>query len=99
MKETFRRAAGAVCRFLPKYLYAGVASLFLFTYGVFVRRHRFLIFRIAKHFGMKTPIEAEQLPILPLGPSLIAMLQALLSRRLVLVQSLRHPVVARWATA
>jgi len=39
---------------------------FLFTAGVLSRRHRFLIFQIAKHFGMKMPAEAERLPTLPL---------------------------------
>ncbi len=61
-----QNAFRTVKRFLPKYLYAGVSSLFLFTLGVFARRHRFLIFQIAKHFGMTMPAEAEQLPILPL---------------------------------
>ena len=62
-----QNALRTVKRFLPKYLYAGVSSLFLFTFGVFARRHRFLIFQIAKHFGMKMPAEAEYLPVVPLG--------------------------------
>lgn len=41
-------------------------SVYLFTAGVFSRNHRFLIFQIAKHFGMKMPAEAEHLPVLPL---------------------------------
>src|SRR5260221_9343304 len=60
-------ALTTVKRFLPKYFYAGLSSLFLFTFGVFVERHRFLIFQIARHFGMKMPVEAERLPVLPLG--------------------------------
>ncbi len=60
------KAVRTVKRFLPKYLYAGISSLFLFTFGVFAQRHRFLIFQIAQHFGMKMPVETELLPVLPL---------------------------------
>ncbi len=60
------RERSPVRRFLPKYLYALFTSLFLFTVGVFSRRHRFLIFQIAKHFGLKMPKENENLPVLPL---------------------------------
>ena len=57
----------AVKRFLPKYLFAAMMSIYLFTAGVFFRNHRFLIFQITKHFGMKMPVEDERLPILPLS--------------------------------
>lgn len=56
----------AVLRFLPKYLYAVISSLFLFTIGVFSGRHRYLIFRIAEHFGMKTPQARQSIPTIPL---------------------------------
>ena len=42
-------------------------SVYLFTVGVLSRNHRFLIFQIAKHFGMKMPAEAERLQVLPLS--------------------------------
>ena len=61
------RRAGPVGRFLPKYVYALAASFFLFTVGIFRPRHRFLIFQIAKHFGMQMPMEEEQLPLLSLS--------------------------------
>ncbi len=61
-----RRALAASERFLPKYLYALFSSFYLFAFGVFSPRHRFLIFQIAKHFGFKMPTEEERLPILPL---------------------------------
>jgi hypothetical protein len=61
------RAAAAVCRFAPKYLYALAASFFLFTAGVSSRKHRFLIFQIAKHFGMKMPAGDERIPAVPLS--------------------------------
>jgi hypothetical protein len=54
-------------RFFPKYLYALCAGVYLFTFGVLSPRHRFLIFQIAKHFGMKMPAERERLPVLPLS--------------------------------
>ncbi|MDQ3116325.1 MAG: class I SAM-dependent methyltransferase [Verrucomicrobiota bacterium] len=57
----------AIKRFLPKYLFALSVSPILFTVGVFSRRHRFLIFQIAKHFGMSMPTEKERLPTIALA--------------------------------
>lgn len=74
MKGKLERSVAAMCRFLPKYLYAGLATTFLFTAGVFFRNHRFLIFQIAKHFGMKMPTEEQRLPILPLSAVLTSKL-------------------------
>lgn len=64
--NTFAKASKAFVRFFPKYIYALTVTPFLFTVGVFSGRHRFLIFQIAKHFGMKMPTEEERLPILTL---------------------------------
>ena len=61
------RAISAITRFLPKYIYSLVVSLFLFTLGIFSRRNRFLIFQIARHFGWKQGTEEERIPILPLA--------------------------------
>jgi len=49
------RTPSAFQRFLPKYLYALLVTPFLFTLGVLQKQHRFLIFQIAQHFGMKMP--------------------------------------------
>ncbi len=57
----------AAKRFLPKYLRAAGASLYLFSAGVFSRRHRFLIFQIAEHFGLKVPPPAQPIPQILLG--------------------------------
>lgn len=54
-------------RFFPKYLYALLLSPFLFTVGVLKKRHRFLIFQIAQHFGMKMPAPDLRLPVAPLA--------------------------------
>jgi hypothetical protein len=54
-------------RFLPKYLYALLVSPFLFTAGILKKRHRFLIFQIAQHFGMKMPAADLRLPVAPLS--------------------------------
>lgn len=43
----------ALIRFLPKYLYALCSSLYLFSFGALKSRHRYLIFKIASHFGLK----------------------------------------------
>ena len=56
----------AALRFIPKYLYALLSSLFLFTAGVFAPRHRFLIFKIAEHFGMKLPEVRRAIPTIAL---------------------------------
>jgi imidazolonepropionase-like amidohydrolase len=61
------KASKAFRRFFPKYIYALAVTPFLFTAGVLSRRHRFLIFQIAKHFGMRMPTEEERLPVLPLS--------------------------------
>src|SRR2546427_8573674 len=61
------RGLAAIGRFLPKYLYAFFVSPFLFTAGVFLRKHRFLIFQIATHFGMKMPSENQAIPAIPLA--------------------------------
>jgi hypothetical protein len=66
------RLAAAFSRFAPKYLYALLASPFLFTIGTLSRRHRFLIFEIAQHFGFKMQVEHEELPVLPLAQVLPA---------------------------
>lgn len=50
-------------RFLPKYLYAMAVLPWLFSRGVFSARDRFLIFQIAKHFGMRMPEEPQLLPV------------------------------------
>jgi len=63
---TLVRATEAVRRFLPKYVYALVTIPWLFTLGVFTGRHRFLIFQIASHFGMRMRREDQRLPVLPL---------------------------------
>jgi predicted O-methyltransferase YrrM len=60
-------AVAAAKRFLPKYLLALLSSPFLFTAGVFSRRHRYLIFRMAEHFGMKTPKISQPIPTIPLA--------------------------------
>lgn len=57
----------AIKRFLPKYLLALSVSPFLFTAGVFFPRHRFLIFQIARHFGMTMATENERLPVMALS--------------------------------
>lgn len=59
-------ALTAARRFLPKYLLAVFVSMFLFTIGVFSRRHRFLIFQIAEHFGLKLPTINQAIPVIPL---------------------------------
>jgi len=75
---TTDQTTSAVRRFLPKYLYALAATPFLFTVGVLSERHRFMIFQIAKHFGMKMPAEKELLPILPLSAVLTSKLDVTL---------------------
>jgi hypothetical protein len=61
------RVGLAVRRFAPKYLYALITVPFLFTAGIFSRRHRFLIFQIAKHFGMKMPTGDRRIPVIPIS--------------------------------
>jgi hypothetical protein len=69
-----KRERLAISRFLPKYLRALLGSLFLFTIGVASRRHRYLIFRIAEHFGLKPAEDERRLPVLPLSAVLDAQL-------------------------
>jgi predicted O-methyltransferase YrrM len=68
-------ATRALRRFLPKYAYALAVMPFLFTAGVLCGRHRFMIFQIARHFGMKMPTENERLPIFPLSAVLTSKLE------------------------
>ena len=52
-------------RFLPKLLYAQVRSLYLFTFGIFSSRNRFLIYQIATLLGWDGKRRAELLRKIP----------------------------------
>jgi predicted O-methyltransferase YrrM len=56
----------AVCRFLPKYIFGSLSSLYLFTLGVFRARHRYLVWQICRHFGWPDRRPASIIP--PLSP-------------------------------
>ncbi|MDQ3198590.1 MAG: class I SAM-dependent methyltransferase [Verrucomicrobiota bacterium] len=50
-------------RFFPKYIYALASIPWLFTFGLLSPRRRFLIFQIAKDFGLELPRAEESLPV------------------------------------
>lgn len=62
-----RQGTSSFRRFLPKFLYALLLTPFLFTFGILKKRHRFLIFQIAQHFGMKMPNPDLRLPVAPIS--------------------------------
>lgn len=68
----------ALRRFLPKYFYALLRLPWLFSLGTLSARHRFLVFQIAKHFGMQMPVEKEELPVTSLAKILPTEIQLML---------------------
>ena len=62
--EDIRRPMKRILHFLHRYLLALLASMYLFTLGVFAARHRSFLQRICGHFGWEPGSPPRRLPVI-----------------------------------
>jgi hypothetical protein len=67
------RAVKQIIRFAPKYVYALLATVYLFTLGVLRKRHRYLVWTICHHFrGERGRPAIPQIDLAEIAPEDIA---------------------------